>query len=370
MCRIFSYALFVFCLIAIFCFSCSAISVSAKSAYAIELDGNEVIFEKNADLKLGMASTTKIMTAIVAIENAPLDKVIKIPTEAIGIEGSSIYLQEGEELTIEQLLYALLLESANDAAVAIAVSVGGTVDNFVCMMNEKANSLCLENTHFTIPHGLDDDNHYTTAKELAVLAGYAINNPIFYDIVSTYKYVIPLGKDGSRVLVNHNRLLRTYDGAIGIKTGFTKKCGRCLVSCAEVDGVRRVAVTLNAPNDWNDHKEMLDLGFSTYENIKLADVGDYTITLDAINGNKSSFLCSNLENFNVTLKHGNNNISVSLEANRLVSAPVKQGDCVGKIVFRNNGEEIGSLKLYALERVKEIHYKKSIFERIFGQWKR
>lgn len=366
MCRIFSYIICIFCFTLALCLGCSAIEVSAKSAYALEADSCDTIFEKNADTRMSMASTTKIMTAIVAIENASLDTIVKITPEMVGVEGSSIYLQEGEKLTIEELLYALLLESANDASLAIACSVAGSVEGFVEMMNDKAQELGLENTHFTNPHGLDENEHYTTAKELALLASYAMDNPIFYDIVSTYKRVIPLGEDGSRVLINHNKLLHQYDGAIGVKTGFTKKSGRCLVSCAEIDGVRIIAVTLNAPSDWDDHTKMLDLGFSMYEGIRLADIGDYNISLDVINGKKSSILCSNLNGLNITLKRDNINISAYLEANRMVSAPIKQGDYVGRIVFKNNGEEIASLNLYALENVKEIKYKKSIFERIFG----
>ena len=366
MCRIFSYACFLFSLVFVLCISCYAIDISASGAYAFEADTGDVIFEKNANQKMGMASTTKIMTAIVAIENASLEKRVEITSEMTGVEGSSIYLQEGEILTLEELLYALLLESANDASIAIACAVGGNVDNFVEMMNKKAEELGLVNTHFTNPHGLDDKDHYTTARELGALAGYAMNNPVFYDIASTYKRTIPLGEDGARVLVNHNKLLKSYDGSIGVKTGFTKKCGRCLVSCAERDGVRIIAVTLNAPSDWNDHKKMLDLGFSKYESINLANIGDYNISLDVINGVNSSVICSNLDSLNVTLRRDNINITAYLEANRMVSAPIKQGDYVGKIIFKNNDTEIASLNLYALEDVKGIKYKKSIFERIFG----
>lgn len=366
MCRIFSYVICFIFLVFVLCLGCTAIEVSASSAYAFEVDTGNTVFEKNADEKMNMASTTKIMTAIVAIENASIEKVIEITSEMVGIEGSSIYLKEGEIFTLEELLYALLLESANDASVAIAYTVGGSIDSFVAMMNEKAIELGLKNTHFANPHGLDHEEHYTTARELAILAKYAMENPIFYDMVSTYKKVIPLGEDGSRVLINHNKLLRSYDGVIGVKTGFTKKSGRCLVSCAEVDGVRIIAVTLNAPNDWNDHAKMLDLGFSEYENIKLADVGDYNIALNVINGTKSSVLCSNLDSLDVTLKHGNINISAYLEANRMVGVPIKQGDLLGRIVFKNNDKEIASLNLYALENIKEIKYKKSIFERLFG----
>lgn len=366
MCRFFSCLISVTCLCFLLCIGASSVSVSAKSAYALEFEGGDTVYEVNADKRMSMASTTKIMTAIVVIENSQLDKKVTISKEAVGIEGSSIYLKEGEVLTVEELLYALMLESANDAAVALAISVGGSVEAFVDMMNNKAKELNLVNTHFTNPHGLDNEEHYTTARELAYLTHYGMNNSVFAQIVSTYKKVIPLENEGSRVLINHNKLLRTYDGAVGVKTGYTKKSGRCLVSCSEVDGVKLIVVTLNAPNDWEDHKSILDYGFSQYENIKLANSGDYTISLDVINGTKSNVLCSNFDNFSVTLKRDNVNISASLEVNRMVAAPIKQGDIVGRIVFKNNNEEIGFLNLYALETVKGIKYKKSIFERIFG----
>lgn len=340
--------------------------ISAKSAVLIEADSGLVVFEKNKDLLLPMASTTKIMSAIVAIEECPLDKIITIPAEATNIEGSSIYLKEGESLSVRELLYALLLESANDSAVALAYATCGNLEGFVNLMNEKAISLGLESTHFTNPHGLDDDEHYTTAYELGLIASYAMKNPVFKEIVSTYKATIPLNNgEGTRVLVNHNKLLRSFEGATGIKTGFTKKCGRCLVSSALVDGVSMICVTLNAPNDWQDHKNMLEYGFSKFECIDLADCGDYVLELDVINGQKTA-LITNYDKLSVVLPRNNINISAKLEVNRLLCAPVKEGEYVGRVVFYNNDKEISHLPLYALEAVKDIKYKKSIFERIFG----
>ena len=173
------------------------------------------------------------------------------------MEGSSVYLAQDEVLTLKELLYALLLESANDAAVAIAMAVDGSVDAFADRMNRYAAQLGLKDTHFVNPHGLDDDAHYTTARELALITRAALENPDFREIVSTQKTVIPLrGSEGVRLLLNHNRLLREYDGCIGVKTGFTKKTGRCLVSAAERDGVMLIAVTLGAPDDWNDHRRV------------------------------------------------------------------------------------------------------------------
>ena len=358
-------AFFVF----LFLFSlCSyALSTSAKSVCAIEASSGKIYFAKNENQKMGMASTTKIMTAIVVIENCKLTDKVKIPAEAVGIEGSSIYLKEGEVLSVEELLYALLLESANDASIALAIHCAKSVDEFVSLMNKKAKEIGLTSTSFTNPHGLDDENHYTTASDLAKMASYAMTLPIFSEIVSTYKKAIPLGEDGTRILINHNKLLRTFEGTIGVKTGFTRKCGRCLVSCAEKDGVRLICVTLNAPSDWDDHKSVLDLGFDTYEGIKLAKAGDYLLDIPIINGKKTSVLCSNLDDLAITLKKGNINISASYEANKMLCAPIKQGDLVGKIKFKNNNEEIASVNLYALENVANIKYRKSFFERIFGK---
>ena len=194
-----------------------------------------------------------------------------------------------------------------------------------------------------------------------------MKNNAFAEIVSTYKKVIPLNNgDGSRVLINHNRLLRSYEGAVGIKTGYTKKSGRCLVSCATRNGVTLICVTLNAPNDWQDHKTLLDYGFTQYESVALATPKSYTVRLNTINGDKSSFLAQNNNGLTVTLKKNNSCISVAYEANRLISPPVRKGECVGQLVFYNNGEKIGALPLYATENVEPIRYKKTIFERIFG----
>jgi D-alanyl-D-alanine carboxypeptidase len=352
-------------------FSVTAIDVSAKGAVLLEMQNKKIAYGNNPHIKLPMASTTKIMTAIVVIENASLDDVVVIEPCMTNVEGSSIYLQVGEKLTISDLLFALLLESANDASVALAYSVGGSIENFAKMMNDKACELGLSQTHFTNPHGLDNDEHYTTPYELGLIAVYAMESPVFSKIVSTYKKEIPLNNgEGVRVLINHNKLLRAYDGAIGIKTGFTKKSGRCLVSCAERDGVKLVCVTLNAPNDWNDHKAMLDFCFEKYENFKLTDDYSYTIRLNSIGGDKESFLAKSQGALNLTLEKNNVNISAVLEANRLISAPINKGDTVGRIVFYNNDLEIGSVPVKAAENVKTLNYKKSFFEGFFKQWKK
>ena len=364
------FSLFALVCLVILILPVCANSISAKSAVLIEAQSGKVVIAKNENQRLPMASTTKIMTAIIALENVPFGKKVTIEPCMTGIEGSSIYLQVGETLTVEDLLYALLLESANDAAVALALTVSENLDAFAKLMNDKAAELGLTDTHFTNPHGLDDSEHYTTARELGIIATYAMKNEDFCRIVSSYKKEIPLNNgQGCRVLINHNRLLRSYDGACGIKTGFTKKCGRCLVSCATRDGVTLICVTLNAPNDWQDHKQMLDYGFETYESVELATPSCYTVELQAIGGENATFLAENKDGLTVTLERGKTDIYAVIEANRYICAPINKGDCVAEIVFYNGNEKIGEIPLFAKENIKQLNYKKSLFERIFNNGK-
>ncbi len=327
---------------------CASPSVSASAAVLIEATGGRVLLDVNAHTRLPMASTTKIMTALVALEHADVAQTVTVSEKAVGIEGSSVYLKAGEQLTLEQLLYALLLESANDAAAAIAVALAGDIDTFSEMMNETAARIGLTDTHFTNPHGLDDDNHYTTAYDLALLSRYALQNEAFVKITSTYKTTIPLnGTEGTRVLVNHNKMLKTYDGAIGVKTGYTRKCGRCLVSAAERDGVTMIAVTLSAPDDWRDHTAMLDYGFSLYESVSLADVGEYACTLDCLGGDAEQITASNHAPVTAILPKDRGPITVRVTANRPLCAPISAGDKIGEILFYAGGEEIARTPLCA-----------------------
>lgn len=358
----------IFCaVLAVFSVHASAepdIGGSAKSAVLMEAGSREIVFERDAHTPMPMASTTKIMTALVAIENGDLEKTVSVSDTAIGVEGSSIYLKSGEKLTLEELLYAVLLESANDAATAVAVEIGGSVERFAEMMNEKATELGLEATHFTNPHGLDDEDHYTTAADLAKIAAAALENETFSKIVSTYKATIP-GSEYSRVLINHNRLLKTYDGAIGVKTGFTKRCGRCLVSAAERDGVRLIAVTLAAPDDWRDHSAMLDYGFTLFESCDICDEDGLSFDIPCLGGDNDTVRVKGDGAIRVTLPKGTT-VTSALEIRRFVWAPVKTGDYMGKIKYFADGKEIASLDLYAQNICYEKTHTKSIFERIFG----
>ena len=260
-------------------FSFPAKAMSAKSAILIDCTSGRVLKEKNADQMSLIASTTKIMTALVICERCNVLDRMRIPKEAVGIEGSSMYLREGEIFTIQDLLYGLMLHSGNDAAVALSIYCAGTIEGFSQLMNDKAKSLGMENTHFENPHGLDTANHYSTASDLAILASYAMNNPIFEKIVSTKTITV-----GNRSLKNHNKLLWLLEGADGVKTGYTKAAGRILVSSAKRDGRRLVAVTINDPNDWQDHQALIESAFTCYETRLIVAEGDVMGTIEIAGG--------------------------------------------------------------------------------------
>lgn len=350
------------------------ISVSAQSAVLIDALSGRVLYEKEPDKRLPMASTTKIATAIVALESGvPLDTVYKIPKEATGIEGTSIYLRENERFTLEDLIYAVLLNSANDAATAVAVCVAGSVEKFAGMMNDKVRELNLKNTNFTNPHGLDDSLHYTSAYDLAVISAYALKNDKFREITSTKSRVAyPKDEDGSdvnegaRFLRNHNRMLNSYSGAIGVKTGFTKRSGRCLSSAAERDSVRLVAVTINAPNDWADHTKMLDYGFENYQSIILCDEMELNYYTSVVNGVETDTLrCTNNEKVYASFfKYvDTDEIKAVAELPKFIYAPVKKNDVVGRVVYWHKDEIVGSTALIAAEDIN-INVNKSFIDRI------
>lgn len=257
--------------------------VSAKGAALLCARTGELIFGKGSDIPLPMASTTKIMTALVVLEShLELDDIVTVPRAAVGVEGSSIYLFEGERITVSDLLYGLLLESGNDAATALAIAVSGSEEEFVKEMNRKADELGLKNTVFKNPHGLTAEGHYTTAYELGVIACRAMQNEVFRSIVGTktHSTVPVLPELPSRYFSNHNRMLRLFDGATGIKTGYTIASGRCLVSSADKGSGEFIAVTLDDPHDWKDHASMLSFALNTYECRRLYSKGEITMLID------------------------------------------------------------------------------------------
>ena len=342
--------------------------VSARGAVLMEAATGDVIFGQNENARLPMASTTKIMTALVALESLPLETVVKITAESVGVEGSSIYLTEGEILTLEQLLYALMLESANDAATAIAVAVSGSTEAFAEKMNARAASLGLTSTRFVNPHGLDHEEHYTTAYELAMITREALQDPVFREICSTERKIIPLrGDEGVRLLLNHNKLLDSYEGCIGVKTGFTKRTGRCLVSAAERDGVTLIAVTLNAPDDWRDHTAMLDYGFGVYESVTLCEAGAFSAPLWMISGTQDYVMAENTDSLSLTLRRDHAPVLCVVELPRFAFAPLSAGQTVGRLRFyeqERDGSltELGQVPLVAAYGVQEVRYPQSLWE--------
>ncbi|MBR7184062.1 MAG: D-alanyl-D-alanine carboxypeptidase [Clostridia bacterium] len=345
-------------------------AVSAACAVLIDADSGRVIWQKNADTRHAMASTTKIMTALVAMQNAALDCMVSVDPAAVGIEGSSVYLYAGEQLTMEDLLYAMLLESANDAAAAIAIAVSGSIEAFAEQMNRTAAELGLSDTHFTNPHGLWDEAHYTTAAELARITMHALRLPAFRTIVSTYKTTIPLNQtEGTRLLINHNKMIKLYAGAIGVKTGFTRKSGRCLVSAAARDGVTLIAVTLDAPDDWRDHTAMLDYGFAHTRHYTLGETGTMTFTLPVSGGYIPYVTVANTTPLSVSLPADAPAPVAVLELPRFCLAPVAADAVLGRLIWRSGSEIVGESPLTATFSVEAIAAERGFLprlKRLFG----
>lgn len=260
-------------------------SVSAKSAILMDADSGRVLYEKAADERSLVASTTKIMTGLLVCERGNLDEALTVPPQAVGVEGSSMYLKAGERVTVRELMYGMMLRSGNDAATALALHLSGSIPAFAARMNARARQLGLSNTHFENPHGLDSEQNYSTARDLARLACVAMQNEAFCRIVST-KSVYAAG----RSLTNHNKLLWRYDGAVGVKTGYTKAAGRILVSAARRDGRTLVAVTIADPDDWRDHARLLDYGFSRVAARTIAQQGQTLGTIRLLDGGEASLL--------------------------------------------------------------------------------
>lgn len=333
--------------------SADDIHISADCATLYSYDTKKFIYNKNANIRHSMASTTKIMTALIAIENSSMEDIVTVDSRAVGIEGSSVYLRDKETISMENLLYALLLQSANDAAAAIAYDIAGSIESFADMMNEKALELGAKDTHFTNPHGLDDDNHYTTAQDLAKIAAAALSDETFRNIVSCRQKTIT-SDDGEivRVLINHNKMLRIYDGAFGVKTGYTKKTGRCLVSCAERDGVTLICVTLDAPDDWDDHACLLDFGFTLLVPVKIANEGEIRFAVEVLNGDKAEVTVANSDALSVVLPKNDENVTVKTDINKTLIAPIKKGDVLGRLNVYKDGRLCASSALIATENIK------------------
>lgn len=309
----------------------TGINVRAKSSALYNPDTKTFLYQNNAGERLPPASTTKIVTALIAIETLDSDEIIKVPKEAVGIEGSSLYLEEGDELTVKDLIFGVLLQSANDAATVIALRISGDISAFAEKMTDKAREIGAVDTSFQNPHGLDSAQHYTTAHDLALITAEALKNDTFKEITSTYKYTFKIGEK-TRTIVNHNKLLKSYDGCVGVKTGYTKKSGRCLVSAAERDGVTLIAVTLNDPDDWNDHSDMLDYGFDKLECVnfsKTLTLPEYIPTVS----NDGAVVKIGLTKDSI-VKYATDTIDYSIDLPSYIATDVRKGDKIGELTIR------------------------------------
>lgn len=355
--------------------SSNALGVSAQYACVLDSLTGRVLFEKNAYTRHSMASTTKIMTALVALEHGKPEDVVTVSSHAAGTEGSSIYLRAGEEISLSDLIYGLMLASGNDAAIAIAEHVGGTVEGFARMMNEKAREIGANNTQFKNPNGLDEEGHYTTAYDLALITRAALRNRDFAEIVATKRKTIANGGEGyGRVLSNHNKLLSLYEGCDGVKTGFTKKTGRCLVSAATRNNFQVIAVTLNAPDDWHDHTNMLNYAFSHYSARPLVLEDMVIKTVPVKNGDCEQLELLSTDAFYLTMedKEGLNRVKLEYDVPKEITAPVQAGTALGKLKIFYEGDAVKEIDLRAGQDITYVEPpKQGIFDRIkgfFGQW--
>ena len=342
-------------------FPFNARAISAQKAALLDADTGRLLYEKDANSRSLIASTTKIMTALLICEQCNVLDRMRIPAEAVGIEGSSMYLREGEVLTLQELLYGLMLSSGNDAAVALAIYCGGTVEGFVQLMNDKAFRLGLQGTHFENPNGLDSPNHYSTARDLAVLSAYAMQNPIFLQTVST-----KMVRVGGRSLQNHNKLLWRFDGADGIKTGYTRAAGRVLVSSATRQGRRLICVTINDGDDWRDHGKLLEDGFSRYSQKEIVQQGDCLGTISVLGGDSERVQLLAAEEFKYPLS-AEESPEILLSGPGFAFAPVAQGQDAGVAYICLEGRAVGKVSLIYGQTVEyEKVQKRSFWNRLFG----
>ncbi len=363
---VFSALVIAFSLFAVCAKGLDADALSAQCAALMCVQTGELLFEKNAHIRRSMASTTKIMTSVIALEQLTPQKSVKVSQKMIDVEGTSLGLARDDVITLESLVWGMMLESGNDAANAAACAVAGSAEKFAVLMNKKAESIGMKDTCFVTPSGLDDENHYSTAYDMALLGCYAVKNPEFLNICSSKKGTVFFGNPPcEHTVYNHNRLLSYYDSALGIKTGFTKKSGRCLVSCAEKDGVMLVAVTLNAPGDWADHKKLLDYGFSVVKPEVRAFDG---LEMPVVGGVKDRAVIQPAELTVLSKK-----ASFRVFTEKFIYAPVEKGETVGEVCCFLDGKIIERVPLIAGEDIPALpaetqpkKEKSGFIKRLFG----
>ncbi len=317
-------------------------ALSADCAVIVNADA-QVLYSKNGDKRVLIASTTKLMTAILAIEKLDMSQKVEIQPQWCGVEGSSMYLRAGQTLSVEELLYGLLLVSGNDAALALACLTAGDSDSFALMMNDKAEELGMENSSFQNPHGLDASGHYSTAEDMARLMCYCMKNEVFARIIGATSY-----KVGEQLLVNHNKLLSSLPGCTGGKTGYTKAAGRCLVSSCSREGLELVCVTFSAPDDWNDHIKLYSWGYANFCRRNAAEGLEFEVPV--VSGMKRTARVAASEDVWVFCRR-DESLQAVAELPHFTFAPVKQGERAGSLKIIQNGTVAGSSPLVFCEDV-------------------
>jgi len=344
--------------------------INTKACILMDVNTGRVLYAKNENIKLPMASTTKIMTVILAIESGRLDEIVTISRNASIQEGSSVYLREGEKIKLEDLLYAIMLRSGNDASVAVAEHLCGSVEKFAELMNKKAKEIGAYNTNFTNPHGLHDDNHYTTAYDLGLITCYALKNDKFAEIVKTKKKTIPGPEEENwdRVLTNKNKMLWQFDGGDGVKTGFTKKAGRCLVASATRNNWQLVSVVLNCADMWDVSSQLLEYGFNNYKRVHAIDKNLPYKYITVRKGKKEITGIYPKDDLYIPVKvNGEEKMSFKDNLTSNVKAPVYENHIAGQVEIYIDNTLIGKTDLVYRENIESssiIYYIKKILKNL------
>ena len=362
---------FVLCAIPLFSYGYYEAEISAESAVVINAETKEIIFEKNAFLKKSMASTTKIMTSLIAVESGRLSAKVTV-TDKIHSDGSSVGLKEGYTLTLENLVYAMMLESGNDAAEVTAEYFCASEERFSDMMNKKAREIGMNNTNFVTASGLDSDEHYTTAYDMALLGAYAVRNPVFRRFCSTEtKTLTYINPSVTMMFSNHNKLLNNCEGVYGIKTGFTKKSGRCLVTSCQRNGINLVCVTLNAPDDWNDHRKLYEICFPELNTTIINCV--FSKSVNVYGSDKKSIKVKTNEDTYTFASLNDAEVKIQTIMPEIHYAPIKRGDIVGEIRIVSDNETIRSVPIISTEDAEctegRMYRKMNLLQKIIFNYK-
>ncbi|SDP30772.1 D-alanyl-D-alanine carboxypeptidase family protein [Selenomonas ruminantium] len=344
--------------------------LTARSAIVMDAVTGTVLYERDIDARRYPASTTKMMTLIVALEHGNLNDIVTVSKNAEGVEGSTLWLVQGDKIPLGELLAGMMMHSGNDATVAVAEHIAGSVPAFVQMLNEKAGEIGAYNTHFVNPNGLPDDNHYTTAFDLAKIAAYGYSIPHFEEIVSRQEATYEWVKDPSKQLRNENQMLWLYRGGNGVKTGYTEAAGRCLVSAARRDGMQLVAVVLDSYYMWNDSIALLDYGFQNARPKNLVKKGEVVTKVDVADGRQDELELVASESLVAAEKVGENGkVEKKIEVPDEVAAPIKKGDVVGKVVCYYDGKRQGAINLLAANDVEYYSFWDNVWNWLRDFWK-